>query len=100
MLTTICMMSELTLKTTKDQEIEDEKPAIVELFHAYCSHEFGNDKWDKFMNDKEFNTMITFYQPKYGDLVFSVLADTVSEIQNITIKDLLRSFSSFVRTYY
>lgn len=95
-----CMMSELTLKTTKDLEIEDEKPTIVELFHAYCSHEFGTETWNEFMNDKEFNTMITLYQPKYGDLVFSVLADTVSEIQNITIKDLLRNFSSFVRTYY
>ncbi|MCE7733933.1 MAG: hypothetical protein GPJ54_03585 [Candidatus Heimdallarchaeota archaeon] len=94
------MMSELTLKTTKDQEIKDEKPTIVDLFHAYCSHEFGNDRWNEFMNHKEFNTMITHYQPKYGDLVFSVLADTVSEIQNISIKDLLRNFSKFVRTYY
>ncbi|MHA2099280.1 MAG: heme NO-binding domain-containing protein [Candidatus Kariarchaeaceae archaeon] len=94
------MMSELTFKTTKEHSIEEGKPTIVELFHAYCSHKFGNDTWHELMNMKEFNKMINQYQPKYGDVIFSVLADTVAETQHIPIKDLLYEFSEFIRTYY
>ena len=93
-------MSALSYDTTKDQTIEEVKPTMVELFHAYCSHEFGNDKWEEFMNNSEFNKMMTKYQPKFGDIIFSVLADTVSEMQKISIKDLLHNFSSFIKSYY
>ena len=93
-------MSTLTFEKKKEHTIKEEKESIVNLFHAYCSHEFGNDRWVEFMNHKEFNNMLTKYQPIYGDIIFSVIADIVSEIENIHVKDLLRNFAEFIRTYY
>ncbi|MHA2252479.1 MAG: hypothetical protein ACXAD7_19090 [Candidatus Kariarchaeaceae archaeon] len=92
------MMS--VLKLQEDHRKEAENRTMVELFHAYCSHEFGKDIWEEFMNIEEFNKMLTYYQPKFGDSIFSVLADTVSSVQGIPIMELLRNFSRFIRTYY
>ena len=74
--------------------------SIVDLFQAYCSHEFGSEIWSELMQIPNFGKMINHYQPIYGDAVFSVLADTVCEFQNLAIKNLLNDFSKFINMYY
>lgn len=93
-------MNNQSLETIDKPEIESENHSIVDLFNAYCSHEFGSDTWSKLMKISEFSKIINHYRPAYGDIVFSELADTVSEVQNIEVVDLLRDFSNFIRTYY
>ncbi|OLS25134.1 MAG: hypothetical protein HeimC2_20060 [Candidatus Heimdallarchaeota archaeon LC_2] len=94
------MMSNLSLETVNKPEIETKNHSIVDLFHAYCSHEFGSESWSDLMKLSNFSEMINHYQPRHGDSIFSVLADIACEVRNIEIKTLLSDFSTFINKYY
>ncbi len=93
-------MSNQSLETIDKSKTDSENRSIVDLFNAYCSHEFGSDTWSELMKIPEFSRMINHYRPIYGDSVFQALADSVSEVYNIEIIDLLKDFSNFINTYY
>ena len=75
------------------KEKSEVKGRILDCFYAYCNTKFGS--WDKFMKNDEFRLMMEYYEPKYGNSVFSTIADIVADTENINIKDLLADFSDF-----
>lgn len=92
-------MSNITTERKKQEEL-NEKRGIVNYFYAYCNHTYGSQKWEEYMHIEEFKIMMEEYRPIFGDDIFSVLVDSVSEIENISIKNLLADFSNFINAYY
>lgn len=92
-------MSNITTERKKQEEL-NEKRGIVNYFYAYCNHTYGSQKWEEYMHIEEFKKMMEEYRPIFGDDIFSVLVDNVSEIENISIKNLLADFSNFINAYY
>jgi hypothetical protein len=93
------MVDNLSLKVIKARQISSEKPTIIDKFYSYCSYAFGPDQWKVFMQNEEFRKMIEDYEPRYGDTIFSVIADVVCENQGITIRELIADFSNFIISY-
>jgi len=87
------MSSTHTTQPEKKQSID--LPAIFEIF---CENKFAN--WERHHQDEEYQQIMTFLKPKYGNSVFYSIVNYVSENENITVIDLLREFGEFKNSYY